>query len=152
MYMWFSSHITILELISSIHLNLLNFSSKKFVYLQLSSKKFIDVQFSSILCLSSMYIVENIFHVILTWHIDILKIFYPCHQNIPNISILGHMFTFTFMCSFHSIVAPSTLKHISFEAISFYFKSLCVIKEFMIIVKLNYQHRIHKTLVAHSIQ
>jgi hypothetical protein len=38
-------------------------------------QKIIDVQFSSILCLSSMYMWKNIFHVILTWHIDIFKCF-----------------------------------------------------------------------------
>jgi hypothetical protein len=157
MYMWFSSHIIVLELVSSIHFNLLNLSSKKIVYLQLSSKKFIYVQFSSILCLSSMYTWKNIFHVIFTWHTNIFKIFYRCHQNIPNISILAYTFMFT--CShshscvrFIALLPPSTLKHINFETISSYFKSLCVIKEFMIIIKLGYQHRIHKTLVAHSIQ
>jgi len=58
-------------------------------------QKVIDVQFSSILCLSSMYMWKNIFHIILTWHTNILKIFYPYHQNIPNISILVHTLMFT---------------------------------------------------------
>jgi hypothetical protein len=31
-----------------------------------------------------MYMWRNIFHIIITWQRDILKIFCPCHQNIPK--------------------------------------------------------------------
>ncbi len=91
-------------LIMSIHFNMSIFSSKQFVYLYLSSKKLIDVQFSSffilffilfssILWLSSMYMWKNIFHIIPTWHRDILKIFCPHHQNILDVFI-HHRFMF----------------------------------------------------------
>jgi hypothetical protein len=94
MYMLFSSNIVVMELVSSIHFNLSNISSKKIVYLQLSSKVFIDVQFLSNLFMhfvTSIHVhVENIFHVIPMWHRDILKILCLYHQNIPNIFILAH--------------------------------------------------------------
>jgi hypothetical protein len=69
MYMWFSSNIIILELVSSIHSNLLNLSSKQFVYLQLSSKKFIDVQFSS----------KHFIHFMIFIHVHLEK-YFPCHS------------------------------------------------------------------------
>jgi hypothetical protein len=83
-----------------------------------------------------------------------LKILSPSSKYSKYIHSCSHvdMLTFTLVCLFCSIVAPSTLKHISFEAISSYFRSTCVTKEFIRIVKLGYQHRIHKTLAAHSIQ
>jgi hypothetical protein len=99
MYKWFSFGIILLELVSSIHFNLMNISSKQFIYLQLSCKSLIDVQLlskhSSIFRLSTMYMWKNIFHVILMWHKDILKILCPHHQNIPNIFTPTHKLMFT---------------------------------------------------------
>jgi hypothetical protein len=42
---------------------------------------------------------KNVFHVILMWHGDILRIFYPCHQNIPNMFVPTHMLMLTSSCS-----------------------------------------------------
>jgi hypothetical protein len=82
---------------------LIEYFIQKNYLLAIIVQKNIDVQFSSILCLSFMYTWKNIFHVIFTWHTNILKIFYQHHQNIPNISILVHTLMFT--CShFHSCV------------------------------------------------
>jgi len=76
---------------------------KIFIYLWLSSKNFIDVQFSSKILihlgLSSMYMWKNIFHIILMWHRDILRILYSCHKNIPNIFIPTHKLMFIGSCS-----------------------------------------------------
>ncbi len=102
-----SSDLTILELVSSIYFNLSNISSKQFVYLHLSSKKFINVIFIQIFIYFVIFIhvhVEKISHVILTWHGDIFKIFFPHHQNIPNIFIPTHKLTLTLTCSLRSIV------------------------------------------------
>ncbi len=124
MYMWFSFHITILELISSIHFNLLNLSSKTFVYLQSSSKKFINAQFSPF-CVFHPCTCGKIFSTSFLHGIKYFKNILSLSSKYSKYThswshIHVHMFTFTLMCSFHSIVAPSTLKHISFEAISFY--------------------------------
>ncbi len=50
---------------------------------------------SSIFWLSSIYMWKKIFHVILMWHKDILRILYICHRNIPNIFIHTHWLLFT---------------------------------------------------------
>jgi hypothetical protein len=49
-----------------------------------------------------MYMWKNIFHVIPMWHRDIIRIFYPCHQNIPNIFVLIHKLMLT--CSLPGVV------------------------------------------------
>ncbi len=99
-----SSDITILELVSSIYFNLLDLSSKQFVYLHLSSKKFINVIFIHVHA-------EKISHVILTWHGDIFRIFFPHHQNIPNILIPTHKLTLTLTCSLRSVVDLISCRH-----------------------------------------
>jgi hypothetical protein len=58
-------------------------------------QKVLDVQLSSKLFIHFVtfihYMWKNIFHIVPTWHKDILIIFFPHHQNIPKISILNHM-------------------------------------------------------------
>jgi hypothetical protein len=75
-----------LKLVSSIHFNLMNPSSKHLIHF----------------LVSSMYMWKNIFHVIPMWHRDILRIFCPCHKNIPNMFVPTHMFMFT--CALPNIV------------------------------------------------
>ncbi len=57
--------------------------------------------------ISSMYMWKNIFHIIIAWHKDILKIFCPHHHNIPNIFVLVHMLMLTLTCSLPSVVGPT---------------------------------------------
>jgi len=44
-------------------------------------------------------------HVILTWHGDILKMFYTCEQNIPKRVVHVHKLKLTLMCSLRSVIA-----------------------------------------------
>ncbi len=88
-----------------IRLNLMNLSSKQFVYVQLSSKKFIDVQtFHPFLTFIHVH-VEKYFpcHSYVT-HRDFLRIFCPCHQNIPNIFVIAHKLMLMFTCLLPSVV------------------------------------------------
>jgi hypothetical protein len=83
----------------------MNLSSKQFVYVQLSSKKFIDVQtFHPFLTFIHVH-VEKYFprHSYVT-HRDFLRIFCPCHQNIPNIFVIAHKLMFMFTCLLPSVV------------------------------------------------
>ncbi len=52
---------------------------------------------------------KNIFHVILMWHKDIVRIFYPYHHNIPNILIPIHRLLFTSSCSHACFLASLSL-------------------------------------------
>jgi hypothetical protein len=62
-----------------------------------------------------MYMWKNIFHVIPTWHRDILRIVCPHHQNIPNIFILVHKLMLTLMCSLRNIVVNMKVRNMMNE-------------------------------------
>ncbi len=130
MYMWFSCGIIILELVLSIHFNLLKLSSKQSSTCIYHPKK------------SLMFNCHPIFfiHFVMFIHVHVEK-YFPCHsymawgysKNILSLSlkyskyicsysqIPAHRLMFTLMCSFHNIVAYHDTHNCTIKVILLHF-------------------------------